>query len=87
VGLGRRRLYLKGAKNAAVLGELFHRTKNQILSETIDEIVKSGDFRGWRVGVDGAFGRDRRFLDSLPKSPHLFRLNVPCSQQVYPERP
>jgi hypothetical protein len=63
----------KGAKNAAVLGELFHKTKNQILLEAIVDVVDSGNFKGRRVGVDGAFGRDHKFLDSRPKSPHLFR--------------
>ncbi|MDR2422839.1 MAG: hypothetical protein LBE01_05610 [Deltaproteobacteria bacterium] len=57
----------KGAKNAAVPEELFHKTKNQMFLEMIVGAVNSGNFKKRCVGVDGVFGRDHKFLDSLPK--------------------
>jgi SRSO17 transposase len=73
-------------KKCRVPEDLTHKTKNQILLEMIDEIVKSGDFKGRHVGVDSSFGSDHEFLDSLP-SGLVYFADVPCSHHVYPERP
>jgi hypothetical protein len=66
--------------------DLEFKTKNQILSEMINEAVDSGRFKGRHIGVDSAFGRDSKFLDSLPSCLFYFA-DVPCSQLVFHGRP
>jgi SRSO17 transposase len=78
--------YPEKREKCRVPEELFYKTKNQILLEMIDELIKSGDFKGRHVGVDDAFGTDHEFLDSLP-SGLVYFADVPCSHKVYPERP
>jgi SRSO17 transposase len=42
-------------------------TKNEIASNMLNSVYNSGLFKGNYVGVDGAFGHDRSFLDSIPQ--------------------
>jgi len=46
--------------------DLEFKTKNEILSEMICNMIKSGQFPAKYVGVDSSFGNDSKFLDSLP---------------------
>jgi hypothetical protein len=66
--------------------DLEFKTKNEILSEMINELISSGKFKGKYVGVDSAFGRDRHFLSSLPEG-LIFFADVPKNTQVFRERP
>ena len=47
--------------------ELEFKTKNEILSDMICSMIKSGQFPAKYVGVDSSFGNDSKFLDSLPE--------------------
>ena len=66
--------------------EVEHRTKNQILSEMINKAWSSGRFKGRYVGVDGAFGHDHAFLDSLPRELVYFA-DIHSDDKVFLGRP
>ena len=62
------------------------KTKNQLLSEMIQNIVQSEQFQGKYVGVDSSFGKDKDFLDSLPKN-LIYFADIPNNTLVFRERP
>jgi hypothetical protein len=59
-------------KECAVPEDLSFYTKNQLASMMINQIMASGKFPAKWIGCDSAFGVDRTFLESLPKSCYYF---------------
>ncbi len=63
-----------------------HRTKNEILSDMIIKTHESGKFPAKYVGVDSGYGRDSKFLDSLPAE-LIYFADVPYDTRVFTSRP
>jgi hypothetical protein len=61
-------------------------TKNVILSRMINKLWDSKRFKGKYVGIDSSFGRDSKFLESLPKDLVYFA-DIPCNHLVFLEEP
>ncbi|MDR0571425.1 MAG: IS701 family transposase [Rickettsiales bacterium] len=59
--------YAERREKSAVPERLVFKTKNEIAIDLLVAAQESGIFKGKYVGVDGAFGHDRNFLDSIPK--------------------
>jgi len=78
--------HTKLRKQNLVPGDLAFKTKNQMLSEMINAITRSGDFQGKYVGVDCSFGMDKAFLDSLPDE-LIYFADVCYNALVFRERP
>jgi SRSO17 transposase len=58
------------------------KTKNQLAIDMINEIVGFQRFGAKWVGVDGSFGSDPNFLDSIPEGLHYFA-DVHSDQMVF----
>jgi SRSO17 transposase len=61
-------------------------TKNVTLSKSINAIWQSGQFEAKYIGVDSSFGRDHKFLDSLPEK-SIYFADIPCNHHVFINRP
>jgi SRSO17 transposase len=66
--------------------DLEYQAKNQQLLDMICNICRSGIVKAKYVGVDSAFGRDHKFLDSLPEGIIYFAA-VPNNLLVFAGRP
>ena len=73
-------------KQNLVPSDLAFKTKNQMLLEMIQNIVQFGQFQGKYVGVDGSFGMDKDFLDSLPNG-LIYFADVHSDATVFNGRP
>jgi len=62
------------------------KTKNEMLLELIENVVRTGLFPAKYVGVDSAFGSDSDFLDKLPES-LIYFADIRSNQQVFADRP
>jgi SRSO17 transposase len=62
------------------------KTKNEIASEMINSICSRGLFNVKWILADGAFGHDRKFVDSIPKGINYF-LDVHADDQFYLKMP
>jgi len=62
------------------------RSKNEMLSEMINEVYASGMFPAKYVGVDAGYGIDGQFLDSLPDGVIYFA-GMRSNSLVFAERP
>jgi SRSO17 transposase len=57
-------------------------TKNEIASDMLDTVAKTGVFQASWVGVDAGFGNDPGFLDSIPENLKYFA-GVHSDQRVF----
>jgi SRSO17 transposase len=73
-------------KKCGVPSGVGHRTKNEILLGQITAIYESGKFPAKYVGVDSGYGRDGKFLDSLPGD-LIYFADVPYDTLVFATRP
>jgi SRSO17 transposase len=73
-------------KQNLVPDDLEFETKNRMMSEMIQNVVKSGKFRGKYVGIDSSFGTDKVFLDSLPEE-LIYFADIHNNVLVFRERP
>jgi SRSO17 transposase len=80
------REYEQRRKDNWVPQDLIFKTKLQIASELIQQVVRSGLFPGRWIGCDATFGSDQDFLDSLPKEYYYFA-DVRSNSQVFLPRP
>jgi SRSO17 transposase len=62
------------------------KTKNELAIELLEATRKSGFFQGKYVGVDGAFGHDKNFLDSIPEGLY-YVADVHSSDKFYLNEP
>jgi SRSO17 transposase len=73
-------------KKCGVPGALEFKTKNQLLSESIQKIAGAEGFEGKYVGVDSSFGNDKDFLDALPEN-LIYFADIHSNCLVYRGRP
>jgi len=73
-------------KECNVPEKLVFKTKNELMSESIQKVANSENFQGKYIGVDSFFGRDKAFLDSLPENLVYFA-DVHCNLEVFRSRP
>jgi len=66
--------------------DLVFKTKNQMMSEMISNVIQSGQFQGKYVGVDSSFGSDKSFLDSLPEG-LIYFADIHNNDLVFKGRP
>jgi len=59
------------------------KTKVELASEMIAEVVKTGMFRAKWIGADSFFGRNKEFLDGLPEG-MLYFADILHNMNVYP---
>ena len=95
-GLVNRRLYMpeiwfteaytERRRQCAVPEDLCFKTKNQLASDMLQAVASSGHLPFQWIGCDSAFGRDRAFLESLPKDCYYFA-DVPASELVFVDMP
>ncbi|MBE0448687.1 MAG: IS701 family transposase [Actinobacteria bacterium] len=78
--------YTKLRKQCGVPEELVFSTKTQLASNMLKHVIADGCFPAKWIGCDSAFGCDREFLESLPKSCYYFA-DVRSSQLVFPGMP
>ncbi len=64
--------------------DLTFKTKPQLATEILSELIGSGLFPGHWITYDCSFGRDSVFLESSPAG-YLYLAEVPCSQKVWPK--
>ncbi len=70
----------------AVPENLKFKTKVELASELITKTVESGHFPARWIGCDSFFGRNKKFLLSLPKQCYYFA-DIPENTLVYSEMP
>ncbi|MDR1533987.1 MAG: IS701 family transposase [Planctomycetota bacterium] len=78
--------HAKLREECGVPESLEFKTKNQMLSEMINDAHNAGRLEAKYVGVDCSFGRDPSFLDSVPE-PLVYFADVPWNQHVFLGRP
>lgn len=78
--------YAERRKKTMVPEDLIFKTKPQIASELINDILESNWFSVKWIGCDTTFGADIAFLNSLPKEMYYFA-SVSSDTRVFLEKP
>lgn len=76
----------KRRKANLVPEDLVFKTKLQIATELIDQVMATGDFPTRWIGCDATFGSDIDFLNALPPDLYYFA-NIRSGTQVFTKKP
>lgn len=66
--------------------DLIFKTKPQIATDLLKEIVENNLFKAKWVGVDCLYGNNKDFLKSIPEEYYYFA-DIPCNSKIWLEKP
>jgi len=78
--------YTKLREDCGVPDDIVFKTKVEIASSLLHKVSATGLFPAKWVGVDSFFGRDKKFLASIPDGMWYFA-DIPVTTHVFPEAP